>query len=119
MDLNWIFDILLFLPIISYFCWHNVHDYDDLPDCVDAISTNKATIFITKQEAVTANLTIPATIALRVIQGGGFNISEGAVLTIEGWIDAGAYQIFFGDGADDVVLGAAAAAAAFPEWWTD
>ena len=118
MDLNWIFDILLFLPVIGYFCWHNIHDYNDFCDCVTAIGANDATIFVPNHQDITANLTIDANIALEIIKGGGFNISEGVVLTIEGWINAGAYQIFFGDGADDVVLGAAAAAAAFPEWWT-
>lgn len=124
MDINWILNILispwlslLFLPLIGYFCWHNVYDYNDLADCVTTIAVNKATIFITKQEAVTDNLTILATTALKVIQGGGFLVKAGKTLTINGWIEAGAYQIFFGAG--DVILGAHASAASFPEWWTD
>lgn len=116
MDFNWIFDILLFLPIIGYFCWHNIHDYDDFPDCVDSIGANDATIFVPNHQDITANLTVDDNIALKVIKGGGFTSSVAATLTIDGWLEAGAYQIFFGDLV--VVLGAAAAAASFPEWWT-
>ena len=116
MDINWIFDILLFLPIVSYFCWKNIHDYNDLRDCADAIGANDATIFVPNHQDITANLTIDDNIALQVIKGGGFTSSVAATLTINGWIDAGAYRIFFGDLV--VVLGAAAAAASFPEWWT-
>jgi len=124
MDISWILNILispytflLFLPLVGYFCYHNVYDYNDLADCVAAIEANKATIFITRQEAVTDDLTILATTAVKVIQGGGFLVSAGKTLTINGWLEAGAYQIFFGAGS--VVLGAHASAASFPEWWTD
>lgn len=116
MDLTWILGVLL-LPVIGYFCWHNVYDYNDLEDCVDTLNTNKATIFITKPEDVTDDLVIPSTIALKIIQGGSINVSAGKTVTINGWIEAGAYLIFEGDG--DIVLGAHAAAASFPEWWTD
>ena len=118
MDLNLILNmVLLCLPIVGYFCWHNIHDYNDLADCVAIIAANKGTIFITNQQAVTDNLTVLATIGLKIIQGGSFNVSAGKTLTINGPIDAGAYLIF--EGAGDVVLGPHAIASPFPEWWTD
>lgn len=43
-------------------------------------------------------------------------VEAGYVVTILGWVDAGAYQIFEGYGS--VVLGPLAAAAMFPEWYT-
>lgn len=52
---------------------------------------------------VAASTTIPANIALRILKGGKFDISDGAILTIAGYIDAGPYQIFSGPGA--VTLG--------------
>ena len=83
MDINWILNILtspymllLFLPLIGYFCWHNVYDYNDLADCVACIGTNEATIFIPNQLDINENLTIPATITLRFIHGGSLNIGE-------------------------------------------
>jgi len=116
MDLNWIFDILLFLPIIGYFCWHNVHDYNDFCSAVTAIDANDATIFVPNEQAITADCTVPTNIAVMVIKGGSFNVSAGMTLTINGWVDAGAYQIF--EGAGTVVLGPLATAAMFPEWYT-
>jgi len=129
MDFNWIFDILaftafempswlsiLFLPIIGYFCWHNIHDYDDFPDCVDAIGANEACIFITNQVDVTADITIPANITLRIIQGGTLNISAGKTVTINGHVDAGLYQIF--EGLGTVTFGTYAnTLEVHPEWW--
>ncbi len=208
MDFNWIFDILFFLPIIGYYCWKNVYDFNDLADCMDAIDTNKATIFISYQLDIEEDLDILATTALKIIQGGSINVGKfsirnatyqwtvspadadeyflelagggdpglsdplkvyendvlmdigvlgalavgewnygdndahgwdtiyvriigsgdpdaqavdyveaGYVVTINGWVEAGAYQIFTGEGS--IVLGAHAAAASFPEWWTD
>jgi len=123
MDLTLIYELLqspwmaLALPLVGYFCWQNVHDYNDLADCVDAIGANKSCIFLPNRQAVTGDLTILETTGMKILQGGGFVVSAGKTLTINGWIDAGAYQIFFGDG--DVVLGATAMASSFPEWWTD
>jgi len=89
MNLNWIFDILvstafeipswlsmLSLPLIGYFCWHNVYDYNDLCDCVDALGANDATIFIPNQQDVDEDCTIPANIALTIIKGGSINIGK-------------------------------------------
>ena len=128
MDLNWIFDILtstifeipswlsmLCLPIIGYFCWNNVYDYNDLPDCVDALGANDATIFVPNIQDIAANLTVDANIALEVIKGGGFTSSVAATLTIEGSLNAGLYQIFFGDLI--VVFGADSVKEVYPEWW--
>ena len=80
MDLNWIFDILtslyLFLPIIGYFCWHNIHDYNDLCDCVTILDTNDATIFIPNEQPVDEDCTVPTNIMLKIIKGGSINVGE-------------------------------------------
>lgn len=111
MDINWIFDILastifeiptwlslLSLPLIGYFCWHNVYDYNDLPDVVTAIGANEGTIFITEPIDVTNDLTIPANITLRFIQGGTLNVSAGKTVTINGHVEAPPVEIFEGAG---------------------
>jgi len=82
MDLTLIFEILqspwmaLSLPVIGYFCWQHVRDYNDLADCLDALGANKACIFIPNQLNINEDLTIPANITLRFIQGGSLNIGE-------------------------------------------
>lgn len=83
MDLNWIADILtspymslFFLPLIGYYCWHNVYDYNDLCDCVTALGANDATIFIPNEQAVDEDCTIPNNIMLKIIKGGSLNVGE-------------------------------------------
>lgn len=83
MDFNWILEImrspyifLLFLPLIGYFCWHHVRDYNNLADCLIALGANGATIFIPNQQIINENLTIPTNITLRIIQGGTLNIGK-------------------------------------------
>lgn len=122
MDFNWILEImrspwilLFFLPLVGYFCWHNVYDYNDLADVVTAIGANEGTIFVPNEIAVTADLTIPANVTLRFIQGGSLNISAGKTVTINGHIEAGLYQIFEGSGS--VSFGSGAIEKAYPEWW--
>lgn len=103
MDINWIFDILasttfeipswllmLFLPIIGYFCWHNIHDYNDLCDCAATIDTNDATIFIPNEQAVNEDCTILNNIMLQIIKGGSLNVGEFSIrnATYE-WEDSG------------------------------
>ena len=83
MDFNWILNILtspyislLFLALIGYFCYHNVHDYNDLCDCVTILGANDATIFIPNQQDVDEDCTIPNNIALTIIKGGSINVGE-------------------------------------------
>lgn len=62
------------------------------------------TLNIGKGIDITSNLTIPTNIRLVFDNGGFFNISSGVTLTIDGYIDAGYYQIFkFTDSTSKVV----------------
>lgn len=121
MEFSWILDILksplflLFLPIIGYFCHRNVYDFNDLEDAIDSTGTNEAEILIPNQQDITDDLTIPANITLRFIQGGTLNISAGKTVTINGYVDAGLYQIFEGTGL--VSFGSGSTTEIYPEWW--
>jgi len=94
MDLNWIFDILtspyLFLPIIGYFCYKNVYDFNDLADCVDSLGANDAHIFIPNQQDVDEDLTIPTNIASTIIKGGSLNVGKFSIRNATyQWTDSG------------------------------
>uniref|UniRef100_A0A6M3X578 Uncharacterized protein n=1 Tax=viral metagenome TaxID=1070528 RepID=A0A6M3X578_9ZZZZ len=99
----------------DYCCWRNVYDYDDLPDCVNKLGSEDATILVAYEIIISANLTVPENIMLLVIKGGAFYREAGVTLTINEYIDAGPFVIFKGPG--NTVLGPKAAAYARPEWW--
>ena len=64
--------------------------------------------------SITANLTIPANVVMKPENGAIFAVSSGQVLTINGSLDAGPFQIFTGAGS--VVL-SGPIPCAYPEWW--
>ena len=83
MDINLILNILtspyitlLFLPLIGYFCYNNVYDYNDFCDCVTALGANDATIFIPNQQDVNEDCTSPNNLALTIIKGGSLNVGK-------------------------------------------
>lgn len=64
------------------------------------------------------NVTVPATIGVRVEQGGSIDIASGKTATFNGQFEAGRYQVFTGPGR--VVLGAtnqSLAPVVYPQWW--
>ena len=72
---------------------------------VDAIGTQQATIEIphtgtgtTTTYTVSTGFTIPVTISLRVSKGALISVAGGQTLTMDGIVQAGAYQVFTGAG---------------------
>lgn len=63
---------------------------------------------------LTESLTIPANVTVSFPSGALWSIPSGVVLTINGYIDAGAYQIFTGEG---LVKYTSANPRAYVEWW--
>ncbi len=76
----------------------NVNIYGGLAAAVAAIGVTETTLLISDSQTVAANLSIPATIQLFIIRGGNISVSVGKILTINGTVLAGAYQIFAGTG---------------------
>lgn len=93
----------------------NMADYASLAAAIAAIGATEATLLIFEEEAVTDDLTVPANVTLRFIQGGYLNITAGKTVTINNMEDGGLYRKFSGDGL--VVFGAGSVQEILPEWW--
>lgn len=102
----------LSIPVIDH-----IGNYsDNLGTAITQIGSGKQILLINKAITLTANTTVPATLELWVVQGGMIN-SGGYTLTINGFFDAGPYQVFSGFSAGDVVFGKASIKFAYPEWF--
>lgn len=108
-------DTLISNDNISKFPLTDVRAYASISAAVTAIGSSNATLLIPNAQAVSASDTIPSNITLKVLQGGVITIASGQVLTINGSIDAGLYQIFAGSGT--VTLQRGSSSLAYPEWW--
>jgi len=73
----------------------------DLATAVEDIDTTETTLLIDVACTVSDNLTIPANIQLRIVNGGSITVADTKILKILGDIDAGQYQIFSCAGATD------------------
>ena len=63
-----------------------------------AAAANK-TLVVSSTVPITDNVTIPGNVAVSVLRGGSFSITEGKTLTINGPLEAGLYKVFSGPGA--------------------
>ncbi|MFP9099467.1 hypothetical protein ACLI09_10460 [Flavobacterium sp. RHBU_24] len=67
--------------------------------CSDIIHLNtQGTIILDKQIEITTNLDIPAEIKFLIEPDGGFNVSAGAILTINSEIDTKSQRLVYGEG---------------------
>jgi hypothetical protein len=96
--------------------WIDAKKYNSFSAAISDIGSSKKTLLISTKLTVSESKTVPSNISLKFLQGGSLNVSLGITVTINGWVEAGAYLIFEGEGS--VVLGPLAAAAMFPEWYS-
>jgi hypothetical protein len=89
-------------------------DYGGLNAAVTALGATTCELVVDAADALTASVTIPTTMSLKIVKGGVVT-TTGFTLTVAGTFDAGPYQVFAGTGT--VVLGAGSAAHAYAEWW--
>lgn len=87
---------------------------NSLNTAVVAIGSTLTTLYIDVAATCTGPLTIPSNISIIFLREGSIDIVSG-ILTINGSLYAGLYQIFTGSGT--VILGAMSVSAVFPEWW--
>lgn len=80
------------------------------------IDTTPATLLISAGVTVAADLTIPATLTLKILQGGTITVNTGISLTT-GSPEAGLYQIFNCLGTGKVGFGAGKVLEIYPQWW--
>jgi len=91
----------------------SVANYDSLAAAVSAIGATETTLAVTADQAVTENLTIPATLHLVVTDSAVISVASGKTLTINSPFNAPITQVFSGPGS--VVL--SNVACVYPEWW--
>jgi len=93
----------------------SIANYADLAAAVAAIGSTKTTMVVSTDQAVTADLTVPSTMALKLVNEAKITVSSGKVLTINGPFDAPAVQAFAGTGT--VVFGQGSTDRIYPQWW--
>lgn len=67
--------------------------------------------------SITADLTIPSNVTLKVERGVVLSIATTKTLTINGGLDAGLYQVFSCVGTGKVVFGSGSVKEVYPQWW--
>jgi len=93
----------------------SIANYADLAAAVAAIGATKATMVIGTDQVVTADLTVPSTMALKMVNEAKITISSGKVLTINGPFDAPTVQALAGSGT--VVFGLGYVERILTAWW--
>jgi len=79
----------------------DVRMFTSFSEAITVIGSLTKTLLIPNIQTITANETVPSNITLSVPQSGRININTGIVLTLQGTIEAGNYQIFGGAGFTD------------------
>ena len=69
-------------------------DFVSLQKAIAALGSTPSTLYVTTNDTIATNLTIPSNITLVYIDGYITSISNGITLTINGDVQAGYYQIF-------------------------
>jgi hypothetical protein len=90
-------------------------DHGSFSEAIDAIGTNRTALVIGRRFVIDASKQVPSNVGLIFLNGGELNMTPGAVVAIDGSIDAGLYRIFSGKGA--VMFGAGSVKEVHPEWW--
>jgi hypothetical protein len=90
------------------------NDTASIQAAVTDAAVNGGIVFFPPGTYTTGNQTIPINVTMEFANGSKLSINSGAIVTINGFIQAGAYSIFSGSG---TVTYAALNEQVFPEWW--
>lgn len=91
-------------------------DYtSDLSATVAIIGSTAATLVVNNAQTVAANLTIPSTLSIQVVNPGMITVASGQTLTINGPFACGLFRCF--SGAGSVVFGPGSVSEVYPTWW--
>lgn len=101
--------------------------YTSINGAVSAISTTQTTLVVSTPQTLTASLTIPSTLTLKILKGGSIVKASTYTLTINGPFEAGLHQAFSGlssatgggGSMADVTFGPQSVKEVFPEWWKE
>jgi hypothetical protein len=92
--------------------------FADFAAAVDQIGASRVELTITRSETIPANIAIfPGTTLVFGGAGHMMTLADGAVLAINGPLQAGLSQIFAISGTGKVRLGPGSVAQAYPQWW--
>lgn len=96
----------------------SVKDFgNDLAAAITAIGATLVELVIDTPVIVSANATIPTTMSVRVVRGGGITINNTITLTVNGLFAAPTTTVFTLVGTGSVVFGTSTIEAAYPQWW--
>ena len=85
---------------------------------INTIGSNSQTIVLKPGTYTLAtNLTIPANVTLKILNGAKIAKSGTATLTINGYLEAGLWQVFSGFAAGNVTFDKGYLKEAVPQWW--
>jgi hypothetical protein len=88
----------------------------ELQSAITALGSNQGTIQVPPgTNLIAEDISIPANVSLKIEQGAVLSIAAGKKLTINGFLDAGLYQIFSGTG--KVQFGPGAVREIVPQWF--
>lgn len=85
-----------------------------IQDAIEIADTNGGVVAFAPGTYVTNSFAVPSNVTLWISDGANLNINSGSTVTINGFIDAGLYQIFSGLGA---VTGISKNDIVYPQWW--
>lgn len=118
VDMDYVTQLSELTDIDTFFPEKNVASYVTLPGAVSAIGSTPDSLVINSEPySITNDMTIPSTLALRIVKGGSIAIPTGKTLTINGPFEAGPYQVFICTGTGKVVFGPGAGRSVRPDWW--
>ena len=91
----------------------DVRNYTSFAAAVMEIGDAEKALLIPNEQAVSVDITVPSNISLRFLQGGSLNIADTKTVTINGYVEAGLYQIFKWTGTGKVTL----SGEVYTQWW--
>lgn len=119
--------------------WIDVRAYPSINAAVTAIGNTKTTLVVPNTQTLTGDLIIPATLSLKILNGGSIVKTGTHTLNINGPFEAGLYQVFTGFSAGKTIFqsaggvgratgeaqltageirfGVGAVKEVYPEWW--
>jgi len=93
------------------------NNYDNPDDAITAIASANKTLLVTEAETCDTNFTVPANVMVKFERGGKWTINNGIMVTFNGSLQAGLWQIFeyVGTGTLD---GTPVVNWVYPQWWS-
>lgn len=98
--------------------WANIvscKDYDHPDDAITAIASANKTLLVTESEICDTSFTVPANVTVKFERGGKWTINTGITVTINGYVEAGLFEIFTYTGTGVCTL--SKNTEIHPEWW--